>query len=218
MALRGLGVRSFWERLPAVKRKTQHPASPRPAFAGLAQEGVSLPWLKLAGGVEAVRVRTRSLISLLGGKSAAFVRAGLGRSPRAGCKSASAGAHTLDRIAPAPLNIATALHAEATGAVSHGFWGVLRRSPKLTLGILRVRTRFLRRGGDFRAEKSFARGLKPVGSWSTRGFVFRRDDSDGWGHVFPCAQRGGSTAKRGFARSADGGLRGDFCVLLCRVL
>ena len=154
MALRGLGVRSFWERLPAVKRKTQHPASPRSAFAGLAQEGVSLPWLKLAGGVEAVRVRARSLISLLGGKSAAFVRAGLGRSPRADLWSASAGAHTLDRIASAPLNIATALHAEATGGVSHGFWGVLRRSPKLTRRFLVIRTRFLRRGGgDFGLKK-----------------------------------------------------------------
>ena len=45
------------------------------------------------------------------------------RTPRVRSGQLLTGRHTLDHIAPASLNIATALHAEAIRAVSHGFGG-----------------------------------------------------------------------------------------------
>ncbi len=109
MALRGLGIRQGW-RLP-VDKETQHPASPVVVVRRPRREGVFHPSGVVAlSGVRALGVRPKAP----------------GSSPRlAGSRvQLSRQAHPRSTtLAPAPLNIATALHAEAIGGVSHGFGG-----------------------------------------------------------------------------------------------
>ena len=104
MALRGLGIRQGW-RLP-VDKETQHPASPVVVVRRPRREGVFHPSGVVAlSGVRALGVRPKAP----------------GSSPRlAGSRvQLSRQAHPRSTtLAPAPLNIATALHAEAMDALS----------------------------------------------------------------------------------------------------
>ena len=116
MAPRGLGIRSG-ERLPAVKGKRDHPASPRSLSANWITEVLDLldptPAAEgpgCSGPVpcdSAGRFRARAMLF-----------------PTLAAQAAFRQATPLDRIAPAPLNIATALHAEAMGGVCAESGGV----------------------------------------------------------------------------------------------
>ncbi len=96
-------------RLPADKKKRDHPASPRSLSASLEQGAIHSPDMG----------RRRRL------EPGAFSPGPL-HTPGLGCvRAAYPGTYPLDRTAPAKLNIATALHAEA---ISHyrmrgGGWG-----------------------------------------------------------------------------------------------